>query len=99
MGTGLSFGLAGRRAIVTGHRGGIGGAIARVLADDGAEEINKRGKIPRHQQPCRHPPIIWKKRKQQKPGGGRRKKFDVAIKNPHRLGTPPLRRWRIGWRA
>jgi NAD(P)-dependent dehydrogenase (short-subunit alcohol dehydrogenase family) len=39
MGTALSFGLAGRRAIVTGHRGGIGGAIAGVLADDGAEVI------------------------------------------------------------
>ena len=33
----ISFGLAGRRAIVTGHRGGIGGAIARVLAADGVE--------------------------------------------------------------
>ena len=32
----LSFGLAGRRAIVTGHRGGIGGAIAATLARDGA---------------------------------------------------------------
>src|ERR1700744_3827193 len=39
MGTGLSFGLAGRRAIVTGHRGGIGGAIARVLEEDGVEGI------------------------------------------------------------
>jgi NAD(P)-dependent dehydrogenase (short-subunit alcohol dehydrogenase family) len=35
----FSFGLAGRRAIVTGHKGGIGGAIARVLAADGAEVI------------------------------------------------------------
>jgi NAD(P)-dependent dehydrogenase (short-subunit alcohol dehydrogenase family) len=35
----LSFGLAGRRAIVTGHKGGIGGAIARVLTEDGAEVI------------------------------------------------------------
>ncbi len=33
----ISFGLAGRRAIVTGHRGGIGGAIATVLARDGVE--------------------------------------------------------------
>jgi len=32
----LSFGLAGRRAIVTGHKGGIGAAIAATLADDGA---------------------------------------------------------------
>ena len=31
----ISFGLAGRRAIVTGHRGGIGGAVARVLERDG----------------------------------------------------------------
>jgi len=35
----LSFGLAGRRAIVTGHKGGIGGAITRVLQADGAEVI------------------------------------------------------------
>ncbi len=35
----LSFGLAGRRAIVTGHRGGIGAAIARVPERDGAEVI------------------------------------------------------------
>ena len=35
----LSFGLAGRRAIVTGHRGGIGGAIAARLAGDGVEVI------------------------------------------------------------
>ncbi len=35
----LSFGLAGRRALVTGHRGGIGSAIARVLTRDGAEVI------------------------------------------------------------
>lgn len=33
------FGLGGRRAIVTGHKGGIGGAIARVLAADGVEVI------------------------------------------------------------
>ena len=39
MPTTLSFGLAGRRAIVTGHRGGIGGAIAEVLTQDGAEVI------------------------------------------------------------
>jgi NAD(P)-dependent dehydrogenase (short-subunit alcohol dehydrogenase family) len=39
MGAELSFGLAGRRAIVTGHRGGIGGAILDVLARDGAEVI------------------------------------------------------------
>jgi NAD(P)-dependent dehydrogenase (short-subunit alcohol dehydrogenase family) len=35
----LNFGLAGRRAIVTGHRGGIGGAITDVLTGDGAEVI------------------------------------------------------------
>ena len=35
----LSFGLSGRRAIVTGHRGGIGAAIARVLERDGVEVI------------------------------------------------------------
>ena len=39
MGTQLSFGLAGRRALVTGHRGGIGGAIRDVLTRDGAEVI------------------------------------------------------------
>ncbi len=39
MGSALSFGLAGRRAIVTGHRGGIGGAIFDVLTQDGAEVI------------------------------------------------------------
>lgn len=39
MGADLSFGLAGRRAIVTGHRGGIGGAIADVLSRDGVEVI------------------------------------------------------------
>jgi NAD(P)-dependent dehydrogenase (short-subunit alcohol dehydrogenase family) len=32
----IRFGLSGRRAIVTGHRGGIGGAIAATLAHDGA---------------------------------------------------------------
>ncbi len=35
----MKFGLAGRRAIVTGHRGGIGSAIADVLTRDGAEVI------------------------------------------------------------
>jgi NAD(P)-dependent dehydrogenase (short-subunit alcohol dehydrogenase family) len=35
----LNFGLSGRRAMVTGHRGGIGAAIAKVLRDDGAEVI------------------------------------------------------------
>ncbi|HEY8289434.1 MAG TPA: SDR family oxidoreductase [Acetobacteraceae bacterium] len=35
----FSFGLSGRRAIVTGHRGGIGGAIAEVLAQDGVDVI------------------------------------------------------------
>jgi NAD(P)-dependent dehydrogenase (short-subunit alcohol dehydrogenase family) len=39
MGTELSYGLAGRRAIVTGHRGGIGGAIHDTLARDGVEVI------------------------------------------------------------
>jgi NAD(P)-dependent dehydrogenase (short-subunit alcohol dehydrogenase family) len=39
MGVELSFGLAGRRAIVTGHRGGIGGAIFDTLTADGAEVI------------------------------------------------------------
>jgi NAD(P)-dependent dehydrogenase (short-subunit alcohol dehydrogenase family) len=39
MGSQLSFGLAGRRAIVTGHRGGIGGAIFDTLSRDGAEVI------------------------------------------------------------
>jgi NAD(P)-dependent dehydrogenase (short-subunit alcohol dehydrogenase family) len=34
-----SFGLAGKRAIVTGHRGGIGGAVATLFAADGAEVI------------------------------------------------------------
>ena len=33
----ISFGLSGRRAIVTGHKGGIGGAIAAVLERDGVE--------------------------------------------------------------
>ena len=35
----IRFGLTGRRAIVTGHRGGIGGAIAQVLTEDGVEVI------------------------------------------------------------
>jgi NAD(P)-dependent dehydrogenase (short-subunit alcohol dehydrogenase family) len=35
----MNFGLAGRRAIVTGHRGGIGSAIADVLTRDGVEVI------------------------------------------------------------
>jgi NAD(P)-dependent dehydrogenase (short-subunit alcohol dehydrogenase family) len=39
MGTHISYGLAGRRAIVTGHRGGIGSAIHDALARDGAEVI------------------------------------------------------------
>lgn len=39
MGSELSYGLAGRRAIVTGHRGGIGGAIYDTLARDGVEVI------------------------------------------------------------
>ncbi len=33
------FGLAGRRALVTGHRGGIGGAVAALFAAEGAEVI------------------------------------------------------------
>ena len=40
----ISFGLAGRRAIVTGHKGGIGGAVARVLQADGVEVIGRMGK-------------------------------------------------------
>ena len=39
MGSELSYGLAGRRAIVTGHRGGIGGAIHDTLGKDGVEVI------------------------------------------------------------
>jgi NAD(P)-dependent dehydrogenase (short-subunit alcohol dehydrogenase family) len=38
-GPSIRFGLEGRRAIVTGHRGGIGTAIATVLARDGVEVI------------------------------------------------------------
>ena len=37
--TDIRFGLAGRRALVTGHRGGIGGAVAALFAADGAEVI------------------------------------------------------------
>jgi NAD(P)-dependent dehydrogenase (short-subunit alcohol dehydrogenase family) len=37
MGSQLSYGLAGRRAIVTGHRGGIGSAILDTLTRDGVE--------------------------------------------------------------
>ena len=39
MGKDISFGLAGRRAMVSGHRGGIGGAVADLFAADGAEVI------------------------------------------------------------
>jgi NAD(P)-dependent dehydrogenase (short-subunit alcohol dehydrogenase family) len=39
MGAELSYGLAGQRAIVTGHRGGIGTAIFETLTRDGAEVI------------------------------------------------------------
>ncbi|HEY5300354.1 MAG TPA: SDR family oxidoreductase [Acetobacteraceae bacterium] len=39
MHTATGFGLAGRRAIVTGHRGGIGRAIATTLEAIGAEVI------------------------------------------------------------
>jgi len=35
----LDFGLRGRRAIVTGHKGGIGGATAALLARQGVEVI------------------------------------------------------------
>ncbi|HEY4044092.1 MAG TPA: SDR family oxidoreductase [Rhodopila sp.] len=35
----LSYGLAGRRAIVTGHKGGIGGAIFDTLTRDGVEVL------------------------------------------------------------
>ena len=37
--TGIVFGLKGRRAIVTGHRGGIGAAVARLFEREGAEVI------------------------------------------------------------
>jgi NAD(P)-dependent dehydrogenase (short-subunit alcohol dehydrogenase family) len=39
MGVNLSYGLAGRRAIVTGHRGGIGAAIHATLTADGVHVI------------------------------------------------------------
>jgi NAD(P)-dependent dehydrogenase (short-subunit alcohol dehydrogenase family) len=39
MGASYSFGLAGRQAIVTGHRGGIGSAITEILSRDGVEVI------------------------------------------------------------
>ena len=39
MSTRISFGLAGRRAIVTGHRGGIGAAVASLFTAEGAEVI------------------------------------------------------------
>jgi NAD(P)-dependent dehydrogenase (short-subunit alcohol dehydrogenase family) len=35
----VDFGLRGRRAIVTGHKGGIGGATAALLARQGVEVI------------------------------------------------------------
>jgi NAD(P)-dependent dehydrogenase (short-subunit alcohol dehydrogenase family) len=35
----VSFGLAGRRTIVTGHKGGIGRAVAALFARDGATVI------------------------------------------------------------
>lgn len=35
----ISFGLTGRRALVTGHRGGIGGAVAALFEAEGAEVI------------------------------------------------------------
>ncbi|CAH2602250.1 SDR family oxidoreductase [Rhodovastum atsumiense] len=37
--SGIRFGLAGRRAVVTGHRGGIGGAVAALFMAEGAEVI------------------------------------------------------------
>lgn len=39
MGAELSYGLAGRCALVTGHKSGIGGAIAAMLQRDGARVI------------------------------------------------------------
>ncbi len=39
MGKDISFGLAGRRAMISGHRGGIGSAVAKLFAADGAEVI------------------------------------------------------------
>jgi NAD(P)-dependent dehydrogenase (short-subunit alcohol dehydrogenase family) len=35
MSASFRFGLAGRRAVVTGHRGGIGGAVAALFAAEG----------------------------------------------------------------
>ena len=37
--SGMRFGLGGRRAVVTGHRGGIGGAVAALFEAEGAEVI------------------------------------------------------------
>ena len=37
--TNASFGLSGRRAVVTGYRGGIGAAIAAAFAEDGVDVI------------------------------------------------------------
>jgi NAD(P)-dependent dehydrogenase (short-subunit alcohol dehydrogenase family) len=39
MGASISYGLAGRRAIVTGHRGGIGAAIHATLTGDGVHVV------------------------------------------------------------
>ncbi|MBN8872918.1 MAG: SDR family oxidoreductase [Rhodospirillales bacterium] len=36
---GIRYGLQGRRALLTGHRGGIGGAIGTILAEDGVEVV------------------------------------------------------------
>lgn len=35
----VRFGLSGRRAVVTGHRGGIGGAVVALFEAEGAEVI------------------------------------------------------------
>jgi NAD(P)-dependent dehydrogenase (short-subunit alcohol dehydrogenase family) len=35
----VNFGLAGKRAVVTGHRSGIGEAVAALFADEGAEVL------------------------------------------------------------
>ena len=37
--SGMRFGLGGRRAVVTGNRGGIGGAVAALFEAEGAEVI------------------------------------------------------------
>ena len=37
--SGMRYGLSGRRAVVTGHRGGIGGAVAALFEAEGAEVI------------------------------------------------------------